>query len=113
MSKIKALNAAKKAWEERNAIESQRKIRDKRTNKRKWVREYKSQNSVCVDCNISYPPHMLDFDHLDNKTFNLSGDGVKDNDIEAIMEEIKKCEIVCSNCHRHRTYMRSADKPKK
>ena len=29
-----------------------------------------------------------------------------------IIEEIKKCEIVCSNCHRHRTYMRSADVPK-
>lgn len=27
--------------------------------------------------------------------------------IKKIMDEVKKCEVVCSNCHRERTYQRS------
>ena len=50
-------------------------------------------------------------DHLEDKKFSISGKGVKDNTLDAIIKEIEKCEIVCANCHRHRTYMRSADKP--
>lgn len=104
-----AQKAAQKAWYERNKKEISRKIRDARTIKRQYVRDYKLNNSVCTDCGISYPPHVLDFDHLRDKKFGISGKGVKDNTLEKIIEEIAKCEIVCANCHRHRTYMRSAD----
>jgi hypothetical protein len=106
----KAQKAAQAAWYQRNKLEINRKIRDARTLRRKYVRDYKLNNSICTDCEISYPPHMLDFDHLSDKKFQISGNGVKDNGLEAIIEEISKCEIVCANCHRHRTYMRSADK---
>jgi hypothetical protein len=104
-----AQKAAQKAWYERNKKEVSRRVRDRRTTRRQYVRDYKLNNSICTDCGISYPPHMLDFDHLFNKRFTISGKGVKDFGLDAIIEEIKKCEIVCSNCHRHRTYMRSAD----
>lgn len=107
-----AQKAAQAAWYQRNKLEHQRRIKDKRTIRRAYVRDYKLENSICTDCGISYPPHMLDFDHLVDKKFNISGKGVKDNGMEAILAEIEKCEIVCANCHRHRTYMRSADKPK-
>ncbi len=104
-----AQKAAQAAWYQRNKKEIFRKIKDKRTLKRKYVRDYKLQNSICADCGISYPPHILDFDHLRDKKFGISGQGIKDNTLENIKKEIEKCEIVCSNCHRHRTYMRSAD----
>lgn len=104
-----AQKAAQAAWYQRNKKELSRKIRDARTLKRKYVRDYKLANSVCSDCKISYPPHILDFDHLRDKKFSISGQGIKDNTLENIKKEIEKCEIVCSNCHRHRTYMRSAD----
>lgn len=76
---------------------------------RKWtnsiqerVREYKRKLS-CVDC--GYPgkdhPQVIDFDHLFDKKFQISG--ARSRSFEAIMEEIKKCEAVCANCHRIRT----------
>ena len=105
--------AAQRAWYERNLKEVKRRIRDRRTKVRQYVRDYKLNNSICTDCKISWPPHMLDFDHLSNKKFSISGKGVKDNSLESVIKEIQKCEIVCANCHRHRTYMRSADVPKK
>ena len=107
-----AQKAAQAAWYQRNKVEVGRKIKDKRTLRRQYVRDYKLKNSTCTDCGISYPPHILDFDHLENKKFNISGKGVKENTMDSIIEEISKCEIVCANSHRHRTYMRSADKPR-
>lgn len=108
-----AQKAAQAAWYQRNKKELSRKTRDARTIKRQYVRDYKLLNSICTDCKISYPPHILDFDHLRDKKFQISSKGVKDYSLESIKKEIEKCEIVCSNCHRHRTYMRSVDVPKK
>lgn len=58
----------------------------------------------CMDCGISYPYYVMDFDHLRDKEFNVS----KKNDYSwtRILTEIQKCDIVCSNCHRERTYVR-------
>jgi hypothetical protein len=44
----------------------------------------------------------MDLDHLGDKEFNLSeaaGYGLR-----RVVAEIAKCEPVCSNCHRERTY---------
>ena len=51
-------------------------------------------------------------DHLPEfkKSFALSSTGMRDKTMEQILEEIDKCEIVCSNCHRHRTEMRKIEK---
>lgn len=61
--------------------------------------------SGCVDCGIKN--HIvLDFDHLRDKKYNISRmihDGFS---WKAIKKEIEKCEVVCANCHRVRTYMR-------
>lgn len=72
-----------------------------------FVREIK-ENKACKDCGVKYPYYVMDFDHLDAET--------KLNDINflsstgrigALKQEITKCEIVCANCHRVRTYQRS------
>lgn len=104
--------AAQKAWYERNKELTKQRTKDKRSNNKKFVTEYKLANSICTDCKISYPPHVLDFDHLRDKSFQIGGKGIKDYSIDKIKEEIAKCEIVCANCHRHRTYMRSINKPR-
>jgi hypothetical protein len=50
---------------------------------------------------------MLEFDHrpeykkLDNVYRVLKKYG-----LEKAMEEIKKCDVVCANCHKHRTHHR-------
>ncbi len=49
---------------------------------------------------------MLEFDHLRNKNFTISHFRNSTIDLEKIKEEIDKCDVVCCNCHRNRTFMR-------
>ena len=103
----KKQKAAARAWAERNRESNAQRTRDRRNNIKKFIRDYKLENSVCTDCQISYPPHILDFDHLRDKKFQLSGTVANGRTIDTIKQEIAKCELVCANCHRHRTFMRS------
>ena len=47
----------------------------------------------------------MDFDHIEDKSFNISS-ALNLQNFEDIKKEIEKCEVVCSNCHRSRTYNR-------
>ncbi len=59
----------------------------------------------CADCGESYPPYMMDFDHRDPKTKSFEITRVAGRvTLPKLLEEIAKCDIVCSNCHRERTY---------
>ena len=81
---------------------------EQRKNKRrKFVWQYKLDHPTCVDCNVDYPPPVLDFDHLRDKVANISEMVKTATPMEVLLKEIAKCEIVCSNCHRMRTYNRS------
>jgi hypothetical protein len=78
-----------------------------RDNIDKHIRTYK-ESIGCIDCGEKYPYYMLDLDHIsNNKSFNLSNYRSHTHDIEIIKAEIDKCEVVCANCHRLRTYQRS------
>jgi DNA-binding MarR family transcriptional regulator len=80
--------------------------RDSRNNIRKYIQEVK-QGQVCVDCKEDYPYWMMEFDHTsDDKLFTIGRFQEITSDIEKIKLEIEKCEIVCANCHRNRTYAR-------
>lgn len=74
---------------------------------KKWIDQYKTDHPTCTDCKLDYPPHILDFDHLRDKTAGLARLVRDAASIEVLKAEIDKCEIVCSNCHRHRTWERS------
>ena len=63
------------------------------------------KNSPCKDCGVNYPPYVMDFDHLDDKRIDVSR--MKTYSDETIKEEIAKCDLVCANCHRIRTWSRS------
>ncbi len=67
------------------------------------------KNSKCADCCFSgfQYPDVLDFDHVrGHKKFNISEFKRHTNSLKRVKEEIEKCEIVCSNCHRIRTAKR-------
>lgn len=66
------------------------------------------KKSPCVDCNKKYPPYVMDFDHLDpnTKVISVSGAIMKGWSLNKVLEEVKKCDLVCSNCHRERTHQR-------
>ena len=72
-----------------------------------FIREQK-QGKRCVDCREDYPYWMLEFDHLPGheKLFTIGGRRARDFTIQQLIDEIAKCDIVCSNCHKNRTYWR-------
>jgi transposase len=84
---------------------SLKRTRDRRDKIKKYIQEYK-QGKSCTDCKEDYPYWILEFDHLKNKKFNISEYRTKTISLDIVKEEIEKCEIVCSNCHKNRTYLR-------
>lgn len=74
---------------------------DKR--KRLWLDTIK--NKPCKDCGKSYPPYIMEFDHLKDKKFTISN-SFRLVSKTIILKEIAKCELVCANCHRERTHQR-------
>ena len=58
----------------------------------------------CVDCD-ERDPVVLEFDHVREKSFSIGLD-LTDRKWQTILEEMKKCEVVCANCHRRRTARR-------
>lgn len=75
----------------------------------KKVRSLKEQ-SPCADCKVSYPHYVMDFDHLRDKVESVGSMLSSTNGWETIKLEIAKCELLCSNCHRKRTWLRAHEK---
>jgi hypothetical protein len=75
-----------------------------------FIEQYKKAGS-CIDCGLPGRefPYVLDFDHIDGqalKKFNIGSWSRSVLSIKAIEREIQKCELVCANCHRKRTFSR-------
>ena len=68
-----------------------------------FLRELKLSNK-CVSCDEDNPD-VLDFDHIkpEDKRLEVSYMATHAYSIKTILKEIKKCILVCSNCHRIRT----------
>jgi hypothetical protein len=73
----------------------------------KWIGEYKMLRG-CADCGYAEHPHALDFDHLPGteKLLSLGSGDATSAPWDKVLEEIEKCQVVCANCHRIRTYER-------
>ncbi len=81
----------------------------RRARNRSWVQQYKLYMG-CADCGYDAHHAALEFDHIGtDKRANVAS--LMSQDI-ALWAEIKKCEVVCGNCHNIRTYERmvAADK---
>lgn len=68
-----------------------------------YINAYKMARG-CADCGWCEHPHALEFDHrpgeekIDDVTkFRLRGT------VADLIAEMKKCDVVCANCHRIRT----------
>lgn len=58
----------------------------------------------CADCGGRFDPIAMDFDHVRGaKVGGVSVLVMRGFSWARLMEEVGKCEIVCSNCHRIRT----------
>lgn len=60
------------------------------------------ESSPCKDCGNFYQSCQMDFDHLENKKFNISENYFRVS-WKKLSQEMDKCELVCANCHRLRT----------
>jgi hypothetical protein len=74
---------------------------------RALVNEAKSR--PCADCGHRYPPCVMDFDHVrGTKVGNIAR--MKQNMVPyAVLEEIEKCDVVCANCRRLRSFNRQRE----
>jgi hypothetical protein len=66
----------------------------------------KQKSSPCMDCKGTFPPCAMEFDHRDRATKSgaVANFASSHSSIKKIQAEIDKCDLVCSNCHRIRTY---------
>ncbi len=91
-------------WAERNKESLKRKRRKKHEERRLLLDQIK--NVRCYDCDVRYPPFVMQFDHVRRKKLFNVGDCLS-RSWESILREIAKCDIVCANCHAVRTWIRN------
>lgn len=59
----------------------------------------------CIHCGEA-DPIVLEFDHRIHaeKKFNIGNAANGGKTIKKLLEEIEKCDVLCANCHRRKTY---------
>lgn len=99
--------AISKAYYEKNKEKQQKQILEAKKiriaeNRELYLNYLKGQS--CIDCGNDNPI-VLDHDHRDNitKKNSVSKLITQGYGWDTILEEIDKCDVRCSNCHRIRT----------
>jgi hypothetical protein len=84
---------------------------DLRVIKRELIAELKA--GPCADCKRKYPPECMEFDHVNGRTITGRNSpeaiaNMKNStaSFARLREELARCDLVCSNCHRIRTHRR-------
>lgn len=88
---------------------------DHRTHEIRTYLKAKKTGAPCTDCGLSYPHFVMDYDHVrGKKTGLISMAASRHWNFKRLDEELAKCDLVCANCHRIRTFTRAVrlmDKP--
>lgn len=109
-------NSYSKEWRKRNKGKVKEKNRQwyaANKGKRNLIQHYlqdKYGGTPCMDCDGVFDWCAMDFDHRPSevKMYTIGSKSRCRNTPERILEiekEIEKCDIVCSNCHRIRTFV--------
>lgn len=73
---------------------------------RAWVRSLK-EGKPCADCGRPFHFAAMDWDHLPgHEKVGQINRLLLGYNKEVVLAEIAKCELVCANCHRVRSYER-------
>lgn len=57
-----------------------------------------------MDCGGAFPPYVMQLDHVrGEKLFDI---GSRAANVNRLVEEIAKCEVICANCHAIRSHSR-------
>lgn len=85
-------------------------FRERAKAQRKREMEYVAslKSKPCMDCGGTFHFAAMDFDHRDsNEKIGTVSYMAGQINRKALDEEIAKCDLVCSNCHRVRTFNRN------
>lgn len=64
------------------------------------------KRNPCSDCGGTFPEVCMDFDHREGtvKKYPVSKMMATGYALRTILMEVEKCDLVCANCHRIRTF---------
>ncbi len=92
-----------KNWYNRNKDEHRKKIIQRLNNIKVWYINYK-KTLKCVRCKEN-DYRCLEFHHKGKKEKNISSAVSNGWSIERIKKEMKKCIVLCANCHKREHYI--------
>lgn len=94
------LRRYRRKWYSRNKTHAINKTLKRKQNMRKWLSKYKG-NLCCIQCGENHIA-CLEFHHKNpnEKDLTISATITQGWGKLRILEEISKCEVYCSNCHR-------------
>ncbi len=101
---LEAARKSRRDWYARNPEHAKGEVKRRKLEMRAWFAEYRSSLS-CIICNENHPG-VLDFHHRDPSTKEASLANVVSSGWgkKRIIEEVEKCDVLCSNCHRKLHY---------
>lgn len=81
---------------------------NKACRKARIVQEF---GGTCHDCGGLFPDYCFDFDNVSDDPGHTSISQLMDKNanMRLIEKELKRCEMVCANCHRIRTNLRYSE----
>jgi hypothetical protein len=93
------------AWYQANKARRQQKVKADRAAHVAWLDSLK-EGKPCTDCGGHFPPYVLEWDHLPGfiKELVIANTRRAAHSRKRILAELEKCELVCANCHRERTF---------
>lgn len=82
---------------------------EKLENQREWRRQRRIKfnelkKKPCTDCGGEFPPHVMDFDHKDGVKLGRISTMATQVSWDKLLAEIAKCDLLCANCHRIRSF---------
>lgn len=97
--------SADQRWHYRHRETNSERTKTRRAGNRAWLYAYKRDVAVCTRCGEA-DPACLDFHHVDSadKEMAIGQMVTYGYSREKIRAEMKKCSILCSNCHRKEHY---------
>jgi hypothetical protein len=81
-------------------------LREYTRERREFLEKFKLDHG-CLDCGYAEHSCALDFDHRPGEVKLFEPSELKSSGSwQQMLDEIAKCDVVCSNCHRVRTFSR-------
>ena len=94
-----------KRWYKKNKEKRYASIKKWQKEARKKIQKIKESNP-CMDCGQKYPYYVMDYDHREGEEKEFTVAHYTGKAWQRVLNEIAKCDLVCSNCHRIRTCTR-------